>query len=69
MSFTVPAMSYVIVTTEVLATSGTASTGTTTPAGSTTTNPGTGANDVVGVAAARCCCSGFRRCHLPEEIS
>ena len=53
MSFTVPAMSYVIVTTEVLATSGTASTGTTTPAGSgTTTNPGTGANDVVGVAAA-----------------
>ena len=52
MSFTVPAMSSVIVTTEVLPTSGTASTGTTTPAGSTTTNPGTGANDVVGVAAA-----------------
>ena len=53
MSFTVPAMSTVIVTTEVLATSGTASTGTTTPAGSgSTTNPGTGANDVVGVAAA-----------------
>ena len=53
MSFTVPAMSYVIVTTEVLATSGTASTGTTTPATpGTTTNPGTGANDVVGVAAA-----------------
>ena len=53
MSFTVPAMSYVIVTTEVLPTSGTASTGTTTPAGSgSTTNPGTGANDVVGVAAA-----------------
>ena len=51
MSFTVPAMSYVIVTTEVLATSGTASTGTTTTPGSTT-NPGTGANDVVGVAAA-----------------
>ena len=53
MSFTVPAMSTVIVTTEVLATSGTASTGTTTPATpGTTTNPGTGANDVVGVAAA-----------------
>ena len=53
MSFTVPAMSYVIVTTEVLATSGTASTGTTTPTTpGSTTNPGTGANDVVGVAAA-----------------
>ena len=52
MSFTVPAMSYVIVTTEVLAPSGTASTGTTTPATPGTTNPGTGANDVVGVAAA-----------------
>ena len=52
MSFTVPAMSYVIVTTEVLATSGTASTGTTTGSTGTTTNPGTGANDVVGVAAA-----------------
>ena len=53
MSFTVPAMSYVIVTTEVLATSGTASTGTTTGStGTSTTNPGTGANDVVGVAAA-----------------
>ena len=53
MSFTVPAMSTVIVTTEVLATSGTASTGTTTPATpGSTTNPGTGANDVVGVAAA-----------------
>ena len=52
MSFTVPAMSSVIVTTEVLATSGTASTGTTTPATPGTTNPGTGANDVVGVAAA-----------------
>ena len=53
MSFTVPARSYVIVTTEVLATSGTASTGTTTGStGTSTTNPGTGANDVVGVAAA-----------------
>ena len=53
MSFTVPAMSTVIVTTEVLATSGTASTGTTTGStGTSTTNPGTGANDVVGVAAA-----------------
>ena len=47
LSFTVPAMSRVIVTTDTLTVSG--STGTTT---GTTTNPGTGANDVVGVAAA-----------------
>ena len=49
----VPALSTVIVTTDVLTVTGTASTGTTT--GTTpgsTTNPGTGANDVVGVAAA-----------------
>ncbi len=48
LSFTVPAMSRVIVTTDTITVSG--STGTTT--GGTTTNPGTGANDVVGVAAA-----------------
>ena len=48
LSFSVPAMSRVIVTTDTLTVSGTA--GTTT--GTTTTNPGTGANDVVGVAAA-----------------
>ena len=47
MSFTVPAMSTVILTEGTLKTVGT--TGTTT---GTTTNPGTGANDVVGVAAA-----------------
>lgn len=47
MSFTVPAMSTVLVTENTITTSGT--TGTTT---GTTTNPGTGANDVVGVAAA-----------------
>ena len=47
MSFTVPAMSTVILTTSTLTTSGTAGTIT-----GTTTNPGTGANDVVGVAAA-----------------
>ena len=47
LSFSVPAMSRVIVTTDTLTVSG--STGTTT---GTTTNPGTGANDVVGVAAA-----------------
>ena len=53
LKFNVPALSTVIVTTDVLTVTGTASTGTTT--GSTpgsTTNPGTGANDVVGVAAA-----------------
>ncbi len=47
MSFTVPAMSTVLVTKDTITVSG--STGTTT---GTTTNPGTGANDVVGVAAA-----------------
>ncbi len=47
MSFTVPALSTVILTEGTLTTSGT--TGTT---DGTTTNPGTGANDVVGVAAA-----------------
>lgn len=47
MSFTVPAMSTVLVTENTITTSGT--TGSTT---GTTTNPGTGANDVVGVAAA-----------------
>ena len=51
MTFTVPAMSTVILTTEVLTTSGTIGSTTTNP-GTTTTNPGTGANDVVGVAAA-----------------
>ena len=53
LKFNVPALSTVIVTTDVLTVTGTASTGTTTgtPPGSTT-NPGTGANDVVGVAAA-----------------
>ena len=53
LKFNVPALSTVIVTTDVLTVTGTASTGTTpgtTPG--TTTNPGTGANDVVGVAAA-----------------
>ena len=53
LKFNVPALSTVIVTTDVLTVTGTASTGTTT--GTTpgsTTNPGTGANDVVGVAAA-----------------
>ena len=49
LKFNVPALSTVIVTTDVLTVTGTASTGTTT---GTTTNPGTGANDVVGVAAA-----------------
>ena len=50
MSFTIPALSKVIITDATLKTVGTAgSTGTTT---GTTTNPGTGANDVVGVAAA-----------------
>lgn len=49
MNFTVPALSKVIITDATLKTVGTAgSTGTT----GTTTNPGTGANDVVGVAAA-----------------
>ena len=47
LSFTVPAMSTFVITEDTLTTSG--STGTTT---GTTTNPGTGANDVVGVAAA-----------------
>ena len=47
MSFTVPALSSVLVTKDTLTTSGT--TGSTT---TDTTNPGTGANDVVGVAAA-----------------
>ena len=53
LKFNVPVLSTVIVTTDVLTVTGTASTGTTT--GTTpgsTTNPGTGANDVVGVAAA-----------------
>ena len=53
LKFNVPALSTVIVTIDVLTVTGTASTGTTT--GTTpgsTTNPGTGANDVVGVAAA-----------------
>ena len=50
LTFNIPALSTVIVTTDVLTVTGTASTaGTTT---GTTTNPGTGANDVVGVAAA-----------------
>ena len=48
MSFTVPALTTVILVEGTLNASGT--TGTTT--GGTTTNPGTGANDVVGVAAA-----------------
>ena len=47
LTFTVPAMSTFVITEDTLTTSG--STGTTT---GTTTNPGTGANDVVGVAAA-----------------
>ena len=53
LKFNVPALSTVIVTTDVLTVTGPASTGTTpgTTPGSTT-NPGTGANDVVGVAAA-----------------
>ena len=51
LKFNVPALSTVIVTTDVLTVTGTSSTaGTTTPG--STTNPGTGANDVVGVAAA-----------------
>ena len=52
LKFNVPALSTVIVTTDVLTVTGTASTGTTTGSTGTTTNPGTGANDVVGVAAA-----------------
>jgi len=53
LKFNVPALSTVIVTTDVLTVTGTASTGTTTGSTTgTTTNPGTGANDVVGVAAA-----------------
>ena len=52
LKFNVPALSTVIVTTDVLTVTGTASTGTTTGTTGTTTNPGTGANDVVGVAAA-----------------
>ena len=48
MSFTVPALSSVLVTKDTLTTTGTTGTNTT----GTTTNPGTGANDVVGVAAA-----------------
>ena len=51
LKFSVPALSNVIVTEKVMKTAGTIGTA---PAGSTgtTTNPGTGANDVVGVAAA-----------------
>ena len=49
LTFSVPALSTVIVTTDTMTVTATAST-TTTPG--TTTNPGTGANDVVGVAAA-----------------
>ena len=52
LKFNVPALSTVIVTTDVLTVTGTASTGTTPTTPGTTTNPGTGANDVVGVAAA-----------------
>lgn len=48
MSFTVPALSRVIITEATLKTVGTAGS----TAGTTTTNPGTGANDIVGVAAA-----------------
>ena len=48
LTFTVPALSTVIVTTDTMTVTATAAT--TTPG--TTTNPGTGANDVVGVAAA-----------------
>ena len=51
LKFNVPALSTVIVTTDVLTVTGTSSTASTTTPGSTT-NPGTGANDVVGVAAA-----------------
>ncbi len=47
MSFTVPALSTVLVTKDTLTVSGTSGSTTT-----DTTNPGTGANDVVGVAAA-----------------
>ena len=49
LTFSVPALSTVIVTTDTMTVTAAS---TTTPAGSTTTNPGTGANDVVGVAAA-----------------
>ena len=50
LTFSVPALSTVIVTTDTLTVTATSTTTTTTPG--TTTNPGTGANDVVGVAAA-----------------
>ena len=50
LKFAVPALSNVIVTEQTLKTVGTI--GTTTGTTGTTTNPGTGANDVVGVAAA-----------------
>ena len=49
LTFNVPALSTVIVTTDTMTV--TATVATTTP-GTSTTNPGTGANDVVGVAAA-----------------
>ena len=49
LTFSVPALSTVIVTTDTMTVTATASTTTET---GTTTNPGTGANDVVGVAAA-----------------
>ena len=49
LTFNVPALSTVIVTTDTMTVTTTAAT--TTP-GTTTTNPGTGANDIVGVAAA-----------------
>ena len=48
LSFTVPAMSTVVITKDTLTTTGTTGTNT----NGTTTNPGTGANDIVGVAAA-----------------
>ena len=51
LKFSVPALSNVIVTEKVMKTAGTIGTTTGTTPGSTT-NPGTGANDVVGVAAA-----------------
>ena len=50
LKFSVPALSNVIVTEKVMKTAGTI--GTTTGSTGSTTNPGTGANDVVGVAAA-----------------
>ena len=51
LKFSVPALSNVIVTEKVMKTAGTIGTASTGSTGSTT-NPGTGANDVVGVAAA-----------------